>query len=448
MARQNLTEASANTRILEAHDDGSLLIQLITPGWGSSGYYSAEVLETACSDKVWPAGTHMYFNHPSASEAVDRPERDVRDLAATLLEDSRWDSAAERAVARVMPVGLGKTVLADEAFRKAIACSVRASAEMKVGEADGRKGWIVEKIHPDTFNSVDFVTHAGRGGMILESARRAEAFEATASDTERAIQDAVAAMYADRENDVYAWMRDYDPDKGLAYFEIDSDGKCTTYAQPYTVADNGDVALTGDRVEVDQRTEYVPTATAETAAPNVPAPAGQSTTTQESQEDTMPEIEEGAKVSIKESRLTELEEAAGRVPVLEAKLASETERANSAEQDLAVEKARGYARDFGLKRVREANSELAAPVVEKIVAEAMREIPLTEAENAADRRLDTDAFGKRVDEAQKAEETYLASISQPGHVRGVGSTTQQPEITEAQLSARIAGAFGTTVKGA
>jgi hypothetical protein len=548
MARQNLTEAGAHTEILERKDDGSLLIQVITPGWGSSGYYSPEVLEAAGKAGVWPAGTHMYFDHPSASESSDRPERSVKDLAATLTEDARWDG--ERLVARAMPVGLGKTVLADEAFRKAVACSVRASAEMNMGEAAGRKGWVVEKIHPDTFNSVDFVTHAGRGGMILEAARReydsehvteasdkpwsgftqadyddaqwkraclidkgdgegksryslpvkepdgtlnrnavhaaasrlgqvqvdadkkkaaakklaslyrnqlnedppasllkaagateSAVAEGLESDTERALRDAVSSMY--RENDTYAWLRDYDPDAKVAYFELDSAGQCASYAQPYEVSDNGAVTLTGARSEVTQRTNYVPAAE---PTKNVPVhPAGQSTTTREN---TMPETE-GATTPIEESKRRELEEAAGRVPVLEAKLASESERANVAENDLAVEKARGYARDFGTKRVREANTELAAPVVEKIVAEAMREIPLTEADKAADRRLDTEAFGKRVDEAQKAEETYLASIVQPGHVRGVGSTNSKAEVTEAQVDNLVAGAFGRrTVKGA
>jgi hypothetical protein len=173
MARQNLTEAGAHTEILERNSDGSMLIQVITPGWGSSGYYATEVLEAAGKAKVWPKGTHMYFDHPSASEAADRPERSVKDLAATLTEDARWDSGRKALIARAEPVGLGKAVFADEAFRKAVACSVRASAEMEIGEAEGRSGWIVEKIHAGTQNSVDFVTHAGRGGMILESARAA-----------------------------------------------------------------------------------------------------------------------------------------------------------------------------------------------------------------------------------------------------------------------------------
>jgi hypothetical protein len=550
MPRKNLTESGAHTQILEANSDGSFLVQVISPGWGSSGYYSAAVLEAAGKSKVWPAGTHMYFDHPDAIEAEVRPERSVKDLAATLTEDARWDSSRESLVARVEPVGLGKTVLVDEAFRKAIACSVRASAEFSVGEAEGRKGVIVKEIFADTFNSVDFVTHAGRGGMILESARAAvdtdvpavflresavakirearnigqwiesrlhleltqladnmfgdgrltreerislssavgdaltaftsdleksapqlytrdlwaepeamamaaeatrPARETAAADTEQAVQDAVGQAYSNADAETYSWLRDYDPDAKVAYFELSVAGACTTYQQSYTVADSGDVELTGDKTEVIRRITYMPAGTSESATPIVPVhPAGQSTTTKEH---TMPEIEEGAKVSITETKLRTLEADAGRVPALEAKVVSESARADLAEQELAVEKARDYARKFGVDRVKEANTELPSAVVEKVVATAMLTIPLTEADKAADRRLDTEVFGKQVDEAQKTEETYLASIVEAGsgHVRGVGSTGTTTEVTEADVTNLVEGAFGgprKTVKGA
>jgi hypothetical protein len=547
MPRKNLTESGAHTQILEANSDGSFLVQVISPGWGSSGYYSAEVLEAAGKSKVWPAGTHMYFDHPSASEGVDRPERSVKDLAATLTEDARWDGGRKSLVARVEPVGLGKTVLADEAYRRAIACSVRAAADIGIGEAEGRKGAIVQEIFADTFNSVDFVTHAGRGGMVLESARAAldtdvpavflresavakirearnigqwiesrlhleltqladnmfgdgrltreerislssavgdaltaftsdleqsapqlytrdlwaepeamamaaeatrPARETAAADTEQAVQDAVGQAYSNADDETYSWLRDYDPDAKVAYFELSVAGACTTYQQSYTVADSGDVELTGDKTEVIRRITYVPAGTTESATPNVPRHApGQPTTIREN---TMPE-NEGATTPIEESKRRELEEKAGRTEIAEAKLASETARADTAEQALAVEKARDYARDFGTKRVREANSELDPTAVDRIVAEAMRDIPLTEADKAADRRLDTEAFGKAVDTAQLAEETYLATVikNRGGSVQGLGQTEGTPEVTEGQVDNIVAGAFGRkTVKGA
>jgi hypothetical protein len=149
--------------------------------------------------------------------------------------------------------------------------------------------------------------------------------------------------------------------------------------------------------------------------------------------------------------MRQLEADAGRVPALEAKVVSESARADKAEQDLAVEQAREYARKFGTDRVKESNGDLPSAVVEKIVGDAMREIPLTEAEKATDRRLDTEVFGKRVDEARNAEEIYLASIVEngAGRVRGVGSTDSKAEVTEAHVDNIVAGAFGRrTVQGA
>jgi hypothetical protein len=536
MSRERLTEAGQLAEA-KAASDGTIPVQIITPGWGSSGHYSATVLEAAAKAKVWPAGSHLYWDHPSVSESEDRPERSVKDLGAVLAEDAHWDGTA--LVARATPVGFAKEVLADAEFRKAIGVSVRAMADVEVGEADGRTGWIVKELVPDTFNSVDFVTHAGRGGRIrevLESARHARLSEATANDTREALNAALKDEYgADK---TWIWVRDFD--EATVWFEVETEDSTGVFAQAYSLDDDGAAALTGDRTEVRVKTQYVPVgestrpdltreaaitavrearnvgqwmesrihlgftqvademfgngkltreerialssgigdalaafttsvekaapqlyqrdlwtdpdarvAAAEAHAPNVPVhPAGQSNTTKEH---TMPDIEEGAKVSISETRLRQLEADAGRVPALEAKVASESARADQAEQDLAIASAREYARTFGVARVKESNDDLPSPVVDKIVAAAMLNIPLTEAEKAADRRLDTEAFGKQVDDARVAEETYLASIVESGHglVRGVGSTDSKTEVTEADVDNIVAGAFGRkTVKGA
>lgn len=523
MARQNLTEADAHTEILEANSDGSLLIQIITPGWGSSGYYSQQVIEAAAKDKVWPKGTHMYLDHPTSTEASERAERSVKDLGATLSEDGRWDPGRGAMVGRAVPVGLGKSVLADKDFREAVACSVRASAEMNIGEAEGRSGWIIEKIHPGTFNSVDFVTHAGRGGMILESARAAMEAGELDSDRRDKFRNAVRDAYASDGVDV--WVEDYDD--STVYWDRWGGDDPGTFSQTYKETDDA-VELTGDPVEVRVKRTYVPVGeaaapprrveltreaatqqirearnvgqwiesrlhlcltqladdmygngkltreerislssaggdaldafttnlqaaapqlfqrglwtdpdarvlAAESATPTVPRPPAGSNPTKEQ---TMPEIEE--------SELQSLEEAKGRVPVLEAKVATETARADQAELSLAQERAKTKAREVGTKRVREANSELPAATVDKIVNEAMREVPLTEAEKAGDRRLDIDAFGKQVDEARVAEETYLATVVEAngGAVRGLGPVAEKKEPTRSDSQRAIDEAFG------
>jgi len=530
MPRKSLTEDGKLGKVTEATSDGSYLIQVITPGAGSSGWYSPQVLEAAAKAKVWGKGTKVFLDHPTATEDAERPARSVKDLAAVLTEDASWNGSA--LVARIKPTGgLGKTVLENETFRSAVGISVRASAEGEVGEIAGKPTWIVKEIFPDTFNSVDIVTYAGRGGAILESARKTQVEEGGELDSDRRekFRNAVRDKYAEDKVDV--WVQDYDDT--TVYFERWGGDDPGTFSQTYTETDDA-IDLTGDLTQVRAKTTYVPldeaarapemtreaavkqvrearnvgqwmesrihlgftqvademfgdgkltreeritlssgigdalaafttavekaapqlyqrdlwtdpdarVMAAESATPIVPVhPAGQSTTTKEH---TMPEIEEGAKVSISETRLRTLEADAGRVPALEAKVTSESARADLAEQDLAVEKAREYARTFGTDRVKEANGDLPSAVVEKIVADAMREIPLTEADKAADRRLDTEVFGKQVDESQKAEETYLASIVEAGsgHVRGVGSTEGKAEVTEGQIDNLVAGVFG------
>jgi hypothetical protein len=443
MSRQHLTESGALGTIEEARQDGSMLVQIITPGWGSSGYYSPQVLEAAGKTKVWPAGTHMYFDHPSVTENNDRPERSVKDLAAVLLEDASWNGSA--LVARVKPTGLGKTVLADETFRKAIGVSVRASAEMEVGEAEKRSGWIVQEIFPDPMNSVDFVTHAGRGGKILEvleSARAAQTDDTTEqTDAPRTVElTCEAALNAIREaRNVGQWMESR-IHLGFTQIadELFGDGRLTREERIALSAGIG-AALDSFVTSVQDAAPQLYgrdlwaepealAAVAEATTPNVPVhPAGQPNTTEEH---TMPQIEEAL--------LRELEEAHGRVPTLESERDTLQTALTQAQHDLAVERASAYAREYGTTRVREANSELAGPIVERIVAAAMQEIPLGE-----DQRLDTVAFNTRVDEARRAEETYLASIAENvGMVRGLGESQTTKTVEPKVVAETVAGVFG------
>ena len=86
---------------------------------GQLGYYSQPVLETASRDKVWPSGTHVFFDHPSESEAFDRPERSVRDLAAILDEDAHWDASAGALVAEARVIGPYRDLVTDPVFVEA-----------------------------------------------------------------------------------------------------------------------------------------------------------------------------------------------------------------------------------------------------------------------------------------------------------------------------------------
>ena len=159
-------------------DKGTIPVKIIDPGWGSSGYYSREVLQQAVNARVYAAGLQMYWNHPSKTDEKDRPERDLRDLAGVLTEDARWDEHG--------PKGPGVYARAKvfAAYRDAVAemgpyigLSHYVWGESKPGEAEGKKGDIITRIV--AARSVDFVTVPGRGGAIAEAFRAARPPEPT-----------------------------------------------------------------------------------------------------------------------------------------------------------------------------------------------------------------------------------------------------------------------------
>ena len=159
-------------------DKGTIPVKIIDPGWGSSGYYSREVLQQAVNARVYAAGLQMYWNHPSKSDEKERPERDLRDLAGVLTEDARWDEHGSKGP------GVYARAKVFAAYRDAVAemgpyigLSHYVWGESKPGEAEGKKGDIITRIV--AARSVDFVTVPGRGGAIAEAFRAARPPEPT-----------------------------------------------------------------------------------------------------------------------------------------------------------------------------------------------------------------------------------------------------------------------------
>lgn len=146
--------------------DGTLLTKVIQPGWGSSGYYSPELLERD-GPTIFPTGLHMYLDHPTESEEIERPERSVKDLAGVLSSDARWMAdgpAGPGLYADIKPVNGFEEVIDDLAPH--IGVSIRASGRFVEGEAEGQSGRLISEFIAG--HSVDFVTQAGAGGQILE----------------------------------------------------------------------------------------------------------------------------------------------------------------------------------------------------------------------------------------------------------------------------------------
>lgn len=156
--------------------DNTVPLKLIQPGWGSSGYYSADVLKRD-GPGIFTEGLHMYLNHPTETEAQERPERDVRDLAGRLTSNATWqeNGAAGPGLYADAEVFQPFRGVLDE-LAPHIGVSIRAGGLVSEGEAGGQRGRIVEQLV--RADSVDYVTRAGAGGQvvtIMESARSAQA---------------------------------------------------------------------------------------------------------------------------------------------------------------------------------------------------------------------------------------------------------------------------------
>lgn len=146
--------------------DGTIPVKVIGPGWGTTGYYPAEVLERD-GPKVFRDGVQMFWNHATATEEAERPEGSLNNLAAVLTSPARWeangpDGAGLYADAKVFEAYQG----AVNNLAPHIGVSIRAFGKAAQGAAEGRQGRIIQEI--TSASSIDFVTKPGAGGKIVE----------------------------------------------------------------------------------------------------------------------------------------------------------------------------------------------------------------------------------------------------------------------------------------
>lgn len=165
MVEKSIREDQPIKLIEKVGKNGDMPIKIISPGWGSSGYYSAEVLKKAAPN--YKEGLKMYLDHPTKSEDKERPERSVKDLAAVTTSQAEYKEDGKNgpglyAYAKVFEDK--KDFISEKA--PYIGLSHRASGKAYTGEAEGQKGAIISEINQA--HSVDFVTMAGAGGQIVE----------------------------------------------------------------------------------------------------------------------------------------------------------------------------------------------------------------------------------------------------------------------------------------
>lgn len=396
-----VTEAA----IEQAKDTGRLPVQLISPGWGSSGYYSADVLAEAATNVVIPAGTHMYCDHPTPTQAKEQPGRSLRDLMSVTVEDARvateddiakWGADAGALVTEVDIVPGWQPLI--EHTKAAIGVSIRGAGELVPGEAEGRSGKIVESL--EYCSSVDWVTRAGRGGRALSLMESAQAIpraiahglsEATVNDTRDTLSTLLRDAYSGEKT--WVWVRDFDD--STVWFEIEAEGdENGVYGQAYT-DDDGVIALSGERTEVRVVTNYVPATR--------PDDSKTPKKTEESEEDTMP------KIQVEEAVHTAALEKAGRVDELQeenATLKAENTQLKEAE---ATRVRRDRAGVLIGERATEAGVTFTALEQRGLVAD----LPLKE--DGGVQVLDEDAFTTAVDEAAAAKKAAGGAGTVIGH---------------------------------
>ncbi len=188
----NLVE-SANTieQIVLREAKADYEIKLIAPGKGSSAFYPKEVLQRD-GPKVFKAGTHVYLNHPTAAEESARPEGDVKNLAGVLASDAVYNESHAKGpglYARMKVFADHGQMVEEKAAH--VGMSIRANGVAESGKQ--RDGLPILK-ELTSAESVDVVTRAGAGGMILTEAARpnSQEGEMTLQEAQKLIDEGIA----------------------------------------------------------------------------------------------------------------------------------------------------------------------------------------------------------------------------------------------------------------
>ena len=206
--RRPLSREGRERDALKPHDRAAS-IQIITPGWGSSGYYSAEVLE-AGRDRPGHPRRHPHVRRPPHATPSDaeRPARDVektrRPSSSRTPPGTAPGSRSPRSSSAPHARASSRSVAPTSACR-----SAGPPPTSSMGEAEGRT-------RPDHRGPrapscrVDFVTRAGRGGKVLLESwtpvpptperRHHGVAEATANDTREALQTVLRDAYGGDED--------------------------------------------------------------------------------------------------------------------------------------------------------------------------------------------------------------------------------------------------------
>lgn len=155
---------------IEAAQDGTYEVTLITPGLGASAYYSEEIIARD-APLAFPKGTHVYVDHLEKGE-----RRTTQKLVGVLTEETSIREADGAAINRIKPFKHWADFVED--VREHVALSISAAGTGKEGMHEGKRVILAESLDYSPTNTVDIVPWGGRAGSgfneSLEAAIQAE----------------------------------------------------------------------------------------------------------------------------------------------------------------------------------------------------------------------------------------------------------------------------------
>lgn len=147
-----------------AKADGTRRVRLISPGQGSSGMYSREVLARYIAEAL-PKGTKVYLNHTDDDDEWKRGgTRKFQDVAGKIVTDPVYEVEAPEGEGSYADVKFTREI---EEKLKDIGDVVGVSVEIHAGRKDEYGNIIEMAAHP--LNSLALVPEPGRDGRIFES---------------------------------------------------------------------------------------------------------------------------------------------------------------------------------------------------------------------------------------------------------------------------------------
>jgi hypothetical protein len=153
-------------------------LKLIAPGKGSSAFYPAEVLKRD-GPSVFAKNTQIYINHATHAEESQRPEGDWHKLAGALSTDAYWSESHSKGpglYAKALFTSDYAPLVKEKAAFSGMSIRANGSAAQESGRTVMKEGVpVLAKL--TSAESVDVVTRAGAGGMILTESQRIAANE-------------------------------------------------------------------------------------------------------------------------------------------------------------------------------------------------------------------------------------------------------------------------------